>query len=151
MPLAALDLSSVAEDLADRFAQPLRAVDDAKNALLEGEPSFDEIPQKLYDRFSPLSRRLREAEHLLVAGLGHSHADDHLFTSNSLPVDPESQEVLFLQRSVLKLLQGLLGPGGVREPIARGRELPGALNPWETRCRRAGRPFAWARVDWLRF
>jgi hypothetical protein len=42
------------------------------------------------------------------------------------------------------LWAGPKGPGGVREPIFGRRELPGALNPWETRCRRAGRPFAWA-------
>ena len=42
------------------------------------------------------------------------------------------------------LWAGPEGPGGVREPIFGRRELPGALNPWKTRCRRAGRPFAWA-------
>ena len=41
VPLTALNFSSVSEDLADGFAQALRAVDDAENALLEAKPSFN--------------------------------------------------------------------------------------------------------------
>ena len=33
------------------------------------------------------------------------------------------------------LWAGSEGPGGVRGPLAGRGELPGALNPWETRCR----------------
>ena len=44
VPLATLNLSSVSENLADRFAQALRAVDDAENALLKGESSPQKVP-----------------------------------------------------------------------------------------------------------
>ena len=33
------------------------------------------------------------------------------------------------------LWAGPKGPGGLRRPLAERGELPGALNPWETRCR----------------
>ena len=41
MPLATLDLGALAEDLIDCLAQSFAPVDDSKNALLEGEPSFN--------------------------------------------------------------------------------------------------------------
>ena len=45
VPLTALDLSSVAEDLTDSFAQALRAVDDAENTLLKAESSPNKVSQ----------------------------------------------------------------------------------------------------------
>lgn len=41
VPLAALDLSPVAEDLIDGLAQSLAAVDHAENALFEGKSPFN--------------------------------------------------------------------------------------------------------------
>ena len=41
MPLATLDLGALAEDLIDCLAQSFAPVDDTKNALLKGEPSFN--------------------------------------------------------------------------------------------------------------
>ena len=41
VPLAALDLGSLAEDLIYGLAQSFASVDDTKNALLKGEPSFN--------------------------------------------------------------------------------------------------------------
>ena len=45
VPLAALDLGSLAEDLVDGLAQALAPVGDAKNALLKGEASPNKVPQ----------------------------------------------------------------------------------------------------------
>jgi len=45
VPLAALDLGSLAEDLVDGLTQALAPVDDAKNTLLEGQSSPQKVPQ----------------------------------------------------------------------------------------------------------
>jgi hypothetical protein len=54
VPLAALDLGSLAEDLVDSLAQSFAPVDNAKNALLEGESSPQKVPQQLSDRLRTL-------------------------------------------------------------------------------------------------
>ena len=109
MPLASLDLNTLAEHLVDGFAKPL-TVDDAKNAVLEAEASLDQVPQQLLYGLGPLGHRLRKAQNLLVVLFSHAHAHDHLLASSAFPVDPGGQEVLLLQRTVLELLKGLLGP-----------------------------------------
>ena len=73
--LAALNLSSVSEDLANGLAQALAAIDDAKNAVVEAEATPDKVPQQLSDRLSSLGCRLCKPENLLVALLSDSHAE----------------------------------------------------------------------------
>ena len=75
VPLAALNLSSVSEDLANGLAQALAAIDDAKNAVVEAEATPDKVPQQLSDRLSSLGCRLCKPENLLVALLSDSHAE----------------------------------------------------------------------------
>ena len=54
VPLAALDLGSPTEDLANGLAQALAAIDDAKNAVVEAEATPDKVPQQLSDRLRTL-------------------------------------------------------------------------------------------------
>ena len=86
VPLTALNLSSVSEDLIDGLAQSFAPVDDAENTLLKGESSPQEVPQQLYDRFGPLSRRLRKPQNFLVTRFGHAYANDHLLAGNAFPM-----------------------------------------------------------------
>jgi hypothetical protein len=119
VPLAALDFGPLAEHLSDGLAQPFAAVDDAKNALLEGESSLQKIPQQLHNWPGALGRCLREAKHLLVAFLCNSKADNHLLAGYALPVNPKGQKILLLQGPLFKLLKGLLG-SLLKAPAHRG-------------------------------
>ncbi|MCS4142410.1 hypothetical protein GGQ15_002808 [Salinibacter ruber] len=119
MPLASLDLGAFAEHLTDGLAQASAAIDDTEHSLLKAKASIEQIPKQLYDRLVALGGCLREAEHLLVAGLRHPHADNHLLSSDVLSVDPQGQEVVLLQGAALELLQRLLGP--LLKPAAHRR------------------------------
>jgi hypothetical protein len=115
VPLAALDLGSLAEDLIDGLAQALRAVDDAENALLESKPlvqkpSFNQIPRQLYDRLRTLRGGLRKAQHLLVPGLRHAHA-------KGLPALRQ------------RVFHGLRAPGSSLLPAIGPRTPPGPFGP----------------------
>ncbi len=74
MPLAALNLGSLAEDFAHGLAQALAAVDHAEDALLEGKSPSDQVTKQFDHGLGPLGRCLREPEHFLVASLCHTHA-----------------------------------------------------------------------------
>jgi hypothetical protein len=96
--LAALHEAEAAEDVADRLAQRLRAVDHEKQGPVRGQAPLDQVAQQRLGHGAALRRALPEPEPVLRAVGGHAQSQQHAVLAEGDPVDQDDPQVELTER-----------------------------------------------------
>src|SRR3989449_9888866 len=108
--LAALDHRGVAEDITERLAQPLAAIDHTQHPPLERESAREQVLQQLGAHHGVLRRAQPQAQRDLVAVARDREDDDHRLLGHHDAVHDQRHHREVVQTSREVLAQPLPGP-----------------------------------------